>query len=140
MDSWFMMPAAVTALNKHIDITGMVKKTSKIHYQFNGHWADVKTIYRQLKKRRDRAKILASSVVRLKGGSAARIVFVRKRRKKDCLVLLSTDLELSNKDNVRICFCPGKIESKQIIELLESCSMPAARKLLIYLLLEPFTE
>ena len=30
MDSWFTMPATVTALAEHIDVIGMVKKTSKI--------------------------------------------------------------------------------------------------------------
>lgn len=102
MDSWFMMPTTVTALKKYIDVVGMVKKTSKIHYEFNGHWVDVKAIYRQLKKRRGRAKILASTVVTLKGGLSVRLVFVRDRRKKDWLVLLSTDFELSNEDIVRI--------------------------------------
>ena len=102
MDSWFMMPATVTALSKYINVVGMVKKTSKIHYEFNGNWVDVKAIYRQLKKRRGRAKILASTIVTLKGGLSARLVFVRDRRKKDWLVLLSTDLELSNEDIVRI--------------------------------------
>jgi DDE superfamily endonuclease len=102
MDSWFMMPATVTALSKHIDLIAMVKKTPKIHYKFNGHWMDVKAIYRQLKKRRGRAKILASTVVTLKGGLSARLVFVRDRRKKDWLVLMSTDLSISNEDIVRI--------------------------------------
>ena len=87
MDSWFMMPATVTALSKYINVVGMVKKTSKIHYEFNGNWVDVKAIYRQLKKRRGRAKILASTIVTLKGGLSARLVFVRDRRKKDWLVL-----------------------------------------------------
>ena len=102
MDSWFAMPATLTALSKHIDVIGMVKKTSKIHYGYNGQQIDLKAIYRKLKKRRGRAKILASVVVTLKGGLPAKLVFVRDKRKKDWLALISTDIELSNEDIVRI--------------------------------------
>lgn len=102
MDSWFAMPATIAALAPNIDVIGMVKKTSKIHYEYDGHRIDVKAIYRRLKKRRGRAKILASVVVKLKGGLPAKLVFVRDRHKKDWLTLISTDLELSNEDIVRI--------------------------------------
>ncbi len=102
MDSWFTMPATVTALSKYIDVIGMVKKTPKIHYEFKGHRMDLKAIYRKLKKRRGRAKILASAIVTLKGGLPARLVFVRDKRKKDWLALISTDLEISDEDIVRI--------------------------------------
>ncbi len=102
MDSWFAMPATITALAKNLDVIGMVEKTSKIHYECNGHSMDVKAIYRQLNKHRGRAKIPASAVVTLKGGQAAKLVFVRDRRKTVWLTLISTDLDLSNKDIVRI--------------------------------------
>jgi len=102
MDSWFAMPATITALGKHIDVIGMVKKTSKIHYGYNGHPMDLKAIYRKMKKRRGRAKILASVIVTLKGGLPAKLVFVRDRRQKDWLALISTDIDLSNEDIVRI--------------------------------------
>jgi len=58
----------------------MVKKTSKIHYEYDGHWIDVKAIYRCLKKSRGRAKILAGAVVALKGGLPAKLVFVRAQK------------------------------------------------------------
>ena len=102
MDSWFTMPATVTALSTHIDAIGMVKKTSKIHYGYDGRSLDLKAIYRKLKKRSGRAKILASAIVTLKGGLPAKLVFVRDRRKKDWLALIYTDIELSNEDVVRI--------------------------------------
>ena len=102
MDSWFAMPATVTALSKHIDVIGMVKKTPKIHYGYNGHPMDLKAVYRRLKKRRGRAKILASAIVTLKSGLPAKLVFVRDRRKKDWLALICTDIGLSNEDIVRI--------------------------------------
>ena len=102
MDSWFTMPAIVTALAKHIDVIGMVKKTPKIFYRYNGHAMDLMAIYRKLKKRRGRAKILASTLVELKDGQKAKLVFVRDRRKKDWLALLSTDISLPDTDIIRI--------------------------------------
>ena len=41
MDSWFTMPAAVATLAQHIKIIGMVKKSPKIHYAFNGQSLDL---------------------------------------------------------------------------------------------------
>ncbi len=102
MDSWFTMPVTVTALCDHIDVIGMVKKTPKIHYGYNGHPMDLMAIYRKLKKRRGRAKIKASTIVTLKDGPKVKLVFVRDRRKKDWLALLSTDIELANEEIIRI--------------------------------------
>jgi DDE superfamily endonuclease len=102
MDSWFTMPATVSKLAEHIDIIGMVKKSSKIYYEYNGNLLDLKTIYCKLKKRRGRAKILANTHVVIKGDISAKLVFVRDRRKKDWLALLSTDTELADEDVIRI--------------------------------------
>ncbi len=102
MDSWFTMPATVSALKEYIEVIGMVKKTPKVLYGFDGKSLCLKDIYKKLKKRRGRAKILAEVQVTLKGGLEAKLVFVRDRRKKDWLALLSTDLELTGDDVVRI--------------------------------------
>ena len=102
MDSWFTMPAIVTALAKHIDVIGMVKKSPKIYYRYNGYALDLMAIYRKLKKRPGRAKILASTLVQLKDGQTVKLVFVRDRRKKDWLALLSTDVTLTDADIIRI--------------------------------------
>ena len=102
MDSWFTMPATVTALSAHIDVIGMVKKTPNVLYGYNGHRMDLKAVYRNLKKRCGRASILASTIVTLKKGLRVKLVFVRDRRKKDWLALMSTDLELANEEIVRI--------------------------------------
>ncbi len=102
MDSWFTIPATVTALSEHIDVIGMVKKTPKIHYRYKDHRMDLKAIYRNLKKRRGRAKILADTTVTLKEGLRVKLVFVRDKRKKDWMALMSTNLELANEDIVRI--------------------------------------
>ena len=102
MDSWFTMPATVVTLAQHIDVIGMVKKSPKIHYVYKGQSMDLMAIYRRLKKRPGRAKILASANVTLKDAVAAKLVFVRDKRKKDWLALLSTDTDLAGEDIVRI--------------------------------------
>jgi hypothetical protein len=59
-------------------------------------------IYRLLKKRPGRAKLLASALVTMKDGSPAKIVFVRDRRKKDWLAILTTDIHLPDEEVVRL--------------------------------------
>lgn len=59
-------------------------------------------IYRKLKKRRGRAKILASTTVTLKDGPAVKLLFARDRRKKDWLAILSTDTGLADEEIIRI--------------------------------------
>lgn len=109
MDSWFMMPANITAVANQIKVIGMIKKTSKIHYGYDGKFLDVEAIYKKLKKRPGKAQILASAQVTLKtvkdGAEKtvpAKIVFVRHRHKKDWLALLTTDTTLNDQDVVRI--------------------------------------
>jgi hypothetical protein len=102
MDSWFTMPANVCALRKHLDVIGMVKKTPKVCYEHGGKKRNLMEIYQNLTKRRGRAKILASTIVTLSDGKPAKIVFVRDRRKKDWLALLSTDTDLADAEVVRI--------------------------------------
>jgi hypothetical protein len=102
MDSWFTMPANIIALARHIRVIGMVKKSSRIHFKYNGQSLDLLAIYRRLAKRPGRAKILAGTSVMLNDSVAAKLVFVRDRRKKDWLALLSTDTDLAYEDIVRI--------------------------------------
>lgn len=102
MDSWFTMPATVISLSQYLPVIGMVKKSSTVHYGFQGYRLSVMDIYRRLVKRRGRAKILAGATVSLGEKTAARLVFVRDRRKKDWLVIVSTDTQLSDADIVRI--------------------------------------
>jgi len=102
MDSWFTMPANICALREHLDVIGMVKKTPKVCYQHDGRKRNLMEIYQNLTKRRGRAKILASTTITLPDGKPAKIVFVRDRRKKDWLALLSTDTGLADAEVVRI--------------------------------------
>jgi len=102
MDSWFAMPATIVSLSHHLPVICMVKKTPKILYGYGNRRCDLMTLYQCLKKRRGRAKILASVIVTLKDEHKAKVVFVRDRRKKDWLALLSTDIHLPDEDIVRI--------------------------------------
>lgn len=102
MDSWFSWPKLIASLLPYAHVICMVKKTKKVLYKFQGQRLDVKAIYQRVKKRRGRAKILCSVVVKLSCGTPVRLVFVRDRRKKDWLVLLSTDTSLADEEIVRI--------------------------------------
>jgi hypothetical protein len=44
VDSWFTMPSKVITLSKHIDVIGMVKRSSKIHYTYDGKVLDVRAV------------------------------------------------------------------------------------------------
>lgn len=102
MDSWFGMPAIISALSPLIPVICMVKRTPKVLYGHLGKRRTLDGIYRELKKRRGRAKILASTIVTMNDGTDARIVFVRNRCKSDWLALLCTDTTLPEAEVVRI--------------------------------------
>ncbi|NLX26942.1 MAG: transposase [Lentisphaerae bacterium] len=101
-DSWFAYPAIMRKLLvKGMHTLCMLKVTEKIFYRYHGENLHLSAIYRRIRKRRGRAKILAS--VRVEIGKddrgipiPAKIVFVRDRRSKKWLALLSTDTGLSD--------------------------------------------
>ena len=101
MDSWFTMPATVSCLADLMPVIGMVKKIRTVHYRFQGRPMDLMAIYRRLKKRRGRAKILASAIVTLAGGLVCKLVFVRDKHSGAWLAILSTDIDLTDEDIVR---------------------------------------
>lgn len=76
----------------------MAKKSSKVHYVFNGKEQSVKDVYKSCKKRRGRSRYLLSVEIEVKKDDQsrpARLVFVRNRKnRKDWLVLISTDMSL----------------------------------------------
>jgi hypothetical protein len=105
-DSWFAYPATMRKLlAKGMHSLCMLKVTEKIFYRYQGEDLPLAAIYRKIRKRRGRAKILASVMVEIgedgKGiPVAAKIVFVRDRRSKKWLALLSTDTSLDNEEIV----------------------------------------
>jgi len=103
MDSWFALPSLLTKISKHIHTICMLKRTSKVLYNFEGDYLNVMQIYSKLRKRRGLAKILASANISFKDGLRANIVFVRNRNiKNDWLAILTTDIDLTPEDVVRI--------------------------------------
>ncbi|GMA65785.1 IS4 family transposase ISDha5 [Alicyclobacillus fastidiosus] len=108
-DSWFAHPATILRALKHsIHVVCMLKATPKVHYEYEGRRMTLKELYSALKKRRGRAKILASVMVTIgqdaKGNPVlVKIVFVRDRnRSSQWLALLSTDTNLSDDEVIRI--------------------------------------
>ncbi len=105
-DSWFAYPATMRKLlAKGVHTLCMLKVTEKIYYRYQGEALHLAAIYRKIRKRRGRAKILASVMVEIgedeKGiPVSAKIVFVRDRRIKKWLALLSTDTALGDEEIV----------------------------------------
>lgn len=106
-DSWFSAPKTILALKnkEHLDTIAMMKK-NKTKYLYQGEKLNVKQIYSRNKKRRGRSRYLLSVVVEIeKDGESipAKLVFVRnKSRRRDWLVLVSTDIHLSEEEVIRI--------------------------------------
>lgn len=105
-DSWFSSPAQVVAVkNLGLDSIAMIKKSSKIRYEFNGQKLSLQKIYGICKKRRGRSKYLLSVDVMVGKDQKipARIVCVRnKKKKKDWIAFICTDMNLSPEEIIRI--------------------------------------
>jgi len=107
-DSWFSAPVTILKIvAEKLHVITMVKKTSKIHYRYEGEKLSVKEIYNKNRKRRGRSRYLLSVEAEIlsKDGIVlpVRLVYVRKRgKKKEYLVLLSTDMSLPEEEIIRI--------------------------------------
>ncbi|NLB55377.1 MAG: transposase [Lentisphaerae bacterium] len=109
-DSWFAFPSIIKRVltEHHLHVVCMLKDMHRVYYNYNGSEYTLGQLYKHLRKRRGRAKILSSVVVGL--GKAqngedvpARIIFVRDRnRSKKWLAILTTNLELSDEEAIRI--------------------------------------
>ena len=106
-DSWFSSPSTIHAVKEiGYDVIGMVKKTPKMFFRYNGEDMSLITIYNQNKKRRGRSRYLLSVLVDVvKDGKMipAKVVYVRNRSKrKECLCIISTDTALDENEIIRI--------------------------------------
>ena len=105
MDSWFAFPSLIVAikqLRRALDVICMLKDLPKIHYRYLGRKLQLGELYARLKKRRGKATVKASVIVRLSCGTRVRIVFASGRNQKGWVALLSTDLTLSDDEIIRI--------------------------------------
>jgi len=106
-DSWFAFPVTIRRLlAQGMHTICMLKVTEKIYYGYQGEKLHLTALYRKIRKRCGRAKILASILVEIgeddKGSPVlAKIVFVRDRRTKKWLALLSTDMTLTDEEIVK---------------------------------------
>jgi hypothetical protein len=132
-DSWFSTPPSILAIKEmDLDVIAMVKKTSKVFYRVGGNMLPVKKIYMQNAKRRGRSRYLLSveAEVCSRNGKhliPVRLLFVRNRNKrKEYLVLISTDITLSEDEIIRIYGKRWKIEvffktCKSLLRLTKEC-------------------
>ena len=106
-DTWFCSPSSLIAIKEiGYDVIAMIKKTPKMHFLYNGKMQPLTEIYKNSKKRRGRSRYLLSVEVIVKKGEQsipARVVYVRNRNKrKDYLTLITTDMNLSEDEIIRI--------------------------------------
>jgi hypothetical protein len=60
-DTWFCSPSSLIAVkNIGYDVIAMAKKTSKVHYLYNGEMQSLTKIFRENRKRRGRSRYLLS--------------------------------------------------------------------------------
>ena len=106
-DSWFSSPSTLHAVKEiGYDVIGMVKKTPKMFFRYNGEDMSLVSTYNRNKKRRGRSRYLLSVMVDVvKDGEIipAKVVYVRNRNKrKEYLCLISTDTNLDENEIIRI--------------------------------------
>ena len=106
-DSWFSSPSSLHAVKElGYDVIAMVKKTPKMFFRYKGEDMPLASIYNKNKKRRGRSRYLLSVTIDVvKDGKSipAKVVYVRNRNKrKEFLCLISTDVNLSENEIIRI--------------------------------------
>lgn len=106
-DSWFAFPATIIDLLEQKQQVICMLKEAKTKYRYKGFDLTLKELYKSVRKRCGRAKILASVQVELGTDSRnravmAKIVFVRARNTKKWLALLSTDIGLADEEIVKL--------------------------------------
>ena len=129
-DSWFATPAQITDIkSRGIDVIAMIKKSSRIKYEYCGKQLSIKEIYSQNKKRRGRSKYLLSVDVKVgkEEPIAAKIVCIRnKANRKDWLAFICTDTSLCEEEIIRIYGKRWQIEvffktCKSMLNLIGEC-------------------
>ena len=108
-DTWFANPKDIIRIHSEcgLNTIAMIRKSSKVFYEFDGKRMNIKQIFGICRKRRGRSKYLLSVSVNisLKTGESlpAKIVCVRNRnKKKDWIAFICTDTHLSEEEILRI--------------------------------------
>lgn len=105
-DTWFCSPASMIQIKElGYDVVAMLKRTEKMHFQYQGRGQSAPAIFRAAKKRRGRSAYLFSVEVEARKGEKTipvKLVFVRNRNKpQDYLILASTDVTLSEEEIIQ---------------------------------------
>ena len=136
-DSWFSNPKEIIRISEdcHLNTIAMIKKSSKIRYEFEEEELNIKQIFARSKKRRGCSRYLLSVKVKTSYTDEkkvvhtipAKIVCVRNRsNRKDWLAIICTDMALDEKEIIRIYGKRWDIEvffktCKQMLKLESEC-------------------
>jgi hypothetical protein len=107
-DSWFAFPATIRRIKAlGMDTVCMLKDTGKVKYELQGWPLTLQELYKNVRKRCGRAKVLAEVLVTIGNDEkgvpvSAKIVFVRDRSSKKWLALLSTDTALTAEEIIKL--------------------------------------
>jgi len=102
MDSWFCFASLIAKLAIHVPVICMAKDLTSNFYRYEGQPIRLGELYRRMKKRPGKAKILASVIVPMVNGPLVKIVFVRNRNSRGWLAVLSTNVALPDTEVIRI--------------------------------------
>ena len=129
-NTWFSSPAQLIAVKSlGLDSIAMVKKSSRIYYEYEGKQLSINKIFGICKKRCGRSKYLLSVTVMVGKDEKipARIICVRnKKNKKDWIAFICTNPELSEEEIIRIYGKRWQIEvffktCKSYLQLISEC-------------------
>ena len=129
-DTWFSSPAQLLAVKAlGLDSIAMIKKSSRIYYEYEGEQLSINKIFGISKKRRGRSKYLLSVNVMIGKDQKipAKIVCVRnKKNKKDWIAFICTNPDLSEEEIIRIYGKRWQIEvffktCKSFLQLITEC-------------------
>ena len=129
-DTWFSSPSQLIAVKSlGLDSIAMIKKSSRIYYEYEGKQLSINKIFSICKKHRGRSKYLLSVNVMVGKNEKipAKIVCVRnKKNKKDWIAFICTNPELSEEEIIRIYGKRWQIEvffktCKSFLNLISEC-------------------
>ena len=129
-DTWFSSPAQLIAVKKlGLDSIAMIKKSSRIYYEYKDEQCSIKKIFGICKKRPGRSRYLLSVNVMIGKDQKvpAKIVCVRnKKNRKDWIAFICTNPNLSEDEIIRIYGKRWQIEvffktCKTYLNLISEC-------------------
>ncbi len=107
-DSWFAVPSLIfpIKINLNIDVICRLKKTD-MKFTYDDEELNIKEIYKVAKKRPGKSKYILSINSKIKYDNSilpVKLVFVKNNSstKKDWIAILSTDIELSEEEIIKL--------------------------------------